>query len=100
MQQGFTSFQVRQAMERLHRALFRRKKRIMDAALLTELSFGPVREQQFKVTAEWEGGEHTVTFNRGNSVVPNRRNLAFRMTYCRFADRIIDEVLRARGVKK
>lgn len=101
MQQGFTSFQAQKAMKELRAALVNRRKRIVDAASLMDLKFGPVEEHRFDVTAVWEDGEHIVSFTSGNSFTKyGRHKHSYRMTYCAFADRIIDEVLRARGVKK
>jgi len=110
MERSFGSIQAQDAMKRLREALHRRKSRITDGAFLTELEFGPVEDGKFEAVAKWESGgstvekgpgQYTKVFNTGNSLVAGRRyTTRYRQTFCCFADDLVKEILRARGVVK
>jgi hypothetical protein len=104
------SFQVSETMKRLRDALIRRRRKVMDGAFLSDLEFGPVENQQFEVTAKWESsseivkkgsGQHTSTYTKDNALRIGRYSHVhgrYQMTFCGFADNLIKEILRARGV--
>ena len=85
-------------MDGLRNELVRRKKRIMDQALLTSLEFTPVEGGQFTAVARWEDGEYRVGITSGGSL--RRGRSVYRMPFCRYADEVIAKILKARRMKK
>lgn len=98
MLRGLPTFQERLAMDGLRNELVRRKKRIMDQALLTSLEFTPVERGQFTAVARWEGGECRVGVTAGGSL--RRGRSVYRMPFCRYVDELIGKILKARRIQK
>jgi len=87
-------------MQELRSTLSHRYKRITVGAGLKDLTFGPITDCSFTVTAAW--GEHRwqKTYTPGNSLIRQPGRYRLKQTPCRFADEIIAGVLKAKGGPK
>jgi hypothetical protein len=104
----FHGVQAVNALEQLRQALMDRKKRIIEEAFLVDVVFEPVQNMSFVITASWsvdtsiDGGAGTYSkkFSRHNVLMPDRYGLRYKKKFCAFADDIVRDILRARGVVK
>lgn len=94
-------------MKTFYNGLKARAPRIKREAYLKELEFSPLTQDQFSITARWgssrdivdkKSGEYTKTYNRDTVFVGGRLNVRYKKTLCLFADDLIREILRKRGV--
>jgi hypothetical protein len=94
---------VRSALQGLRSALIDRRRRIMDATFIRGLDFDIVEDlssYNFTVKACWEDGQFTKTYKAETAVTRGRRGYKYRKTFCAFADDLIKDILRARGIVK
>lgn len=110
MPQRFSTYQAQESLRKLRDELMLRKKRMVDAAFLEDMGFGPIENLSFTVKANWkknelisgDSGSYRKVFNTGNAMVRQMRGNCFvhRRSFCGFADDIISDILRLRGVSK
>ena len=90
-------------MNGLRDALVKRKKRIVDQALLSSLEFTPVERGSFSAVARWKNGEHRESYTPSNSLRRTGFKLvysSYQMTFCRFADELVKKIVKVRKISK
>jgi hypothetical protein len=91
--------QVQRGMQELRRALVKRTQRIQRGCCTQDVTFGPADSTSFTVTVNWGTGTLAKVFLASEVFTySGPRGVRLKRGACRYADEIVSDVLKLRGV--